>query len=64
LTPEANAYLEKSREHLAKAEGMLAQWPDEAARAAYLAGMNAAQAFIMERTGRVAKTHKGVRTEF
>jgi len=43
---------------------MLDRWPDEAGRAAYLAGLHAAQALIFERTGRVAKTHKGVHVEF
>ena len=43
---------------------MLARWPDEAGRAAYLAGFHAAQALISERTGRSVKTHAGVNTEF
>lgn len=64
MTPEASAYLDKAREHLAKADGMLAHWPDEAGRAAYLAGLQAARALIFEKTGRIAKTHKGVRAEF
>lgn len=42
---------------------MLAQWPDEAGRAAYLAAFHAAQALISERTGRSVKTHKGVSAE-
>ncbi len=37
---------------------------EAAGRTAYLAGYNAAQALISERTGRSAKTHKGVNTEF
>lgn len=38
---------------------------DEAAgRTAYLAAFNAAQALISEHTGRSAKTHKGVSSEF
>ena len=32
-----------------------------AARTAYLAGFHAAQALIFERTGKIAKTHRGVR---
>jgi len=36
---------------------------EAAGRAAYLAGFHAAQALISERTGRAAKTHRGVRTE-
>ena len=38
-------------------------WPDEAGRAAYLAGLHAAQAVIVERTGRIIKRHRGVRNE-
>ena len=44
---------------------MLALNYNEAAgRTAYLAGFHAAQALISDRTGRAAKTHNGVRTEF
>jgi len=39
-------------------------WPDEAGRAAYLAGFHAAQALLFEKTVRVFKTHKGVQAEF
>lgn len=47
-----------------KAEDMLATgWPDEGGRAAYLAGLHAAQAVIVERTGRIIKRHRGVRNE-
>ena len=35
-----------------------------AARAAYYAAFHAAEAFIIDRTGKVVKTHSGVRTEF
>nr|WP_210302497.1 HEPN domain-containing protein [Rhodoblastus sphagnicola] len=35
-----------------------------AARSAYYAAFHAAEAFIMERTGKIVKTHSGVRTEF
>lgn len=35
-----------------------------AARSAYFAVFDAAEAFIFEKTGRIAKTHRGVRTEF
>jgi uncharacterized protein (UPF0332 family) len=65
VTPETADYLIKAREFLAKAQDMLADdWPDEAARAAYLAGFHAVQAFVFERTGRVAKSHTGLRTIF
>jgi uncharacterized protein (UPF0332 family) len=36
---------------------------DVAGRMAYLAGFHAAQAFIFEKSGRSAKTHKGVHAE-
>lgn len=39
-------------------------YSDEAGRAAYLAGFHAAQAFISERTGKIAKSHSGVRSVF
>ncbi|WP_244441314.1 HEPN domain-containing protein [Methylosinus trichosporium] len=35
-----------------------------AARCAYYAAFHAAEAFIFENTGRVGKTHSGVRAEF
>jgi uncharacterized protein (UPF0332 family) len=63
VKPETAAFLDKAHECLAKADGMLANWPDEAGRAAYLAGLHAAQALIVESTGEVAKTHKGVQRE-
>jgi hypothetical protein len=34
---------------------MLAHWPDEAGRAAYLAGLHAAHALIVESTGKTVK---------
>jgi uncharacterized protein (UPF0332 family) len=37
---------------------------DEAERAAYLAAFHAAQALILERTGRTPKTHQGARGQF
>ena len=42
---------------------MLTDWPDEAGRAAYLAGLHAAQALIVETTGTVIKAHRGVQRE-
>lgn len=65
MTPEAADYVEKGREFLVKAEDILASgWADEAARAAYLAGFHAAQALIFVRTGKVTKSHSGLRTAF
>lgn len=40
------------------------QSTEDAGRAAYLAGFQAAEALIFERTGKVPKTHKGAHTEF
>jgi uncharacterized protein (UPF0332 family) len=39
-------------------------WPDEAGRAAYLAGLHAAQALIFETSGHVRKRHSTVQGEF
>jgi uncharacterized protein (UPF0332 family) len=39
-------------------------WPDEVGHAAYLAGFQAAQAFLFETIGKVFKSHKGVQSEF
>ncbi len=65
MTPEAAAFLDKSREFLARAPALLAQaFTDDAGRAAYLAGFHAAQALIFERQGRALKTHSGVQGEF
>lgn len=40
------------------------QYNEAAGRSAYLAGFHAAQALISHRTGRAAKTHKGVNVEW
>jgi uncharacterized protein (UPF0332 family) len=63
VKPETAAFLGKAREALAKADGMLDRWPDEAGREAYLAGLHAAQALIVESTGTLVKSHKGVQRE-
>jgi len=66
VTPETQEHLGKAREYLSKARTLLdiVHYSDEAGRAAYLAGFHAAQALISERTGRIAKTHAGVNTQF
>ena len=66
MKPEAEEHLQRAREYLSKANALLeiVRFHDEAARAAYLAGFHAAQALIFERTGRTAKTHRGVRSAF
>jgi uncharacterized protein (UPF0332 family) len=63
VRPEAAAFLDKAREALAKADGMLERWPDEAGREAYLAALHAAQALIVESTGKLVKSHRGVDRE-
>ncbi len=63
MRAEATAFLDKARECLAKADGMLDRRPDEADREAYLAGLHAAQALIVESTGTLVKTHRGVQRE-
>jgi uncharacterized protein (UPF0332 family) len=62
---QTGAYLDKSREFLDKAQELFDahHWPDEAGRAAYLAGLHAAQALIFERSGRVPKRHSTVQGE-
>jgi uncharacterized protein (UPF0332 family) len=62
VTPESAGHLDKAREYLAKARGLIdvLRYSDEAGRAAYLAAFHAAQALISERTGRVARSHHGV----
>jgi uncharacterized protein (UPF0332 family) len=64
LTPEAERFLDKARECLADAQLYQARSPRIAGREAYLSAFHAAEALIRERTGKVAKTHRGVRGEF
>ena len=42
MNPEASLFMDKAHVCLSKADGMLDRWPDEAGRAAYLAGLHAA----------------------
>ena len=65
MTPEAGRFLDKAHQSLAHARAILAiKLGEDAGRAAYLGAFHAAQAFIFERTNRVAKTHKGVHGQF
>jgi uncharacterized protein (UPF0332 family) len=66
VKPQSAAFLGKAREFLAKAQDLLYahRWPDEAGRAAYLAGLHAAQALIFESTEKTIKRHSGVQREF
>ena len=60
MTPEAERYLAKACLTLDHARTMLTvDLTEDAGRAAYLAGYQATEAFIFERTGKAAKTHRG-----
>ncbi len=65
MTPESATYVAQADIMLSRADRMLgAGLNEDAARAAYLACFHVAQAYIFERTGKTAKTHHGVQTEF
>jgi uncharacterized protein (UPF0332 family) len=65
VTPEAADYLSKARDDLNDARKIAAiGLAKVAARSAYYAAFHAAEAFIVERTAKVAKTHSGLRSEF
>ena len=65
MTPEAEQYLKKARQRLAHAAAIIAlPIPEVAGKDAYLAGYHVAETVIYERTGKTAKTHKGVRASF
>jgi uncharacterized protein (UPF0332 family) len=60
VTPEAARFPVKARECLAGAELYQPLVPHIAGREAYLAAFHAAEALLYERTGNIAKTHRGV----
>lgn len=61
MKPQSGAFLEKARALLGQADVMLeVGLTDAAGRTAYLAGFHAAQALIFERTGKIARRHRGV----
>jgi hypothetical protein len=65
VTPTAADYPEKARTDLDESRKIEAiDIAAVAARSAYFAVFHAAEAFIFERTGKIAKTHAGVRAEF
>ncbi len=65
MTPEASGYLRKARQCLGYARvNFGVGLGNDAGRNAYLCAFHSAQAFIFERTGKVAKSHQGVHTEF
>ena len=64
MTPEAARFLEKARQCLADAIVYQPLVPRIAGREAYLAAFHAAEALVYERTGKIAKTHRGLRAQF
>jgi uncharacterized protein (UPF0332 family) len=66
VTPESEEQFRKAEEYLRKSRTLLeiVEYPDESGPAAYLAAFHAAQALISERTGRIARKHAGVRSQF
>jgi uncharacterized protein (UPF0332 family) len=63
--PEAEDYLQRAEAVLAEARQIAGiGLASAAARSAYYAAFHAAEAYILEKTGRIAKTHSGVRAEF
>ena len=66
MKAQTAAFIAKSREFLDKAHDLFSahHWPDEAGRAAYLAGLHAAQALIFETTDHLRKRHSTVQGEF
>ena len=65
MTPEAADSLLTARRHLADATAIAAMGiAYVAAREAYLGAFHAAEALLNDRTGKIAKTHRGVRSEF
>jgi uncharacterized protein (UPF0332 family) len=65
MKPEAGYYLAKARQDLSDARQIFAiALANVAARSAYYAAFHAAEALLVEKTGRIAKTHRGVRSEF
>lgn len=65
MKAETADYLAKARTTLADAQQIATlPLPHVAAREAYYAAFHAAEAYIFEHTGKVATTHRGVRSEF
>ncbi len=65
LTPQAARELAAARQHLAAAKAIVGlDVGYVAGREAYIAAYHAAEAFIHDRTGSLAKTHRGLRTQF
>lgn len=66
MRPEAADYLGKARQCLDEAKQIAAQLSLHhiVAREAYFAAYHAAAAYLFESTGKTAKSHRGLRSEF
>jgi uncharacterized protein (UPF0332 family) len=65
VKPETRKFLDKAQSDLDDAKKIAAiELANVGARSAYYAAFHAAEGFIFETAGRVAKTHSGVRSEF
>ena len=65
MKPQTGAFLIAADRALSDARVVFtANLPHQAARLAYYAEFHSAQALIFERTGKIAKTHKGVGNQF
>ncbi len=65
MTPAAGQSLAAAHRSLADGEVILGvRIPRVAAREAYMAAFHAAEALVVEKTGKAVKTHAGLRTEF
>ena len=65
MKAETAGYLARAHEDLGEARQIFRiSLAKVAARSAYYAAFHAAEAYILEKSGKVVKTHKGVRTEF
>jgi len=65
MKPETSDFLARAAEDLADGRKIATlPLPKATARCAYFAAFHAAEAFIFERSGKVAKTHSGVESEF
>lgn len=65
MTPDALKHLDNARRELDEAKAILGiGLAHVAARSAYYATFHAAEAVITEMTGKIAKTHAGVRSMF
>ena len=65
MSSQAEFLLAKARKLVRTAQSLIKDgYPNDAGRGAYLAAYNAAQAYIADHTGRIAKTHSGTHTQF